>query len=411
MLDLLSATSKEKLAATDLKRFDLDPPALRVTIDGQTFSFGTTNPLSQDQYFAHRRQRLSGIELTTYRWSRAQRTGCSRTACSTRARRPVGFSVQGFQRRAEGWQMDAHPAAVCGQGAAEPGRSQPLGRRLATTPPACVTQPWGGKAGAGHGHVKLADGKTHHLRRRAQRARAGPGPRRREAAVPVLGRDEPAPAATGTGRRTRKVPELPEVETTRRGLAPHLQGQRIRTAHRAQPSIALAGAAQAPAAGRRPAHRRLERRSKYLLLDCGGGWLIVHLGMSGSLRVVPADLPPGDARPCRSRARNGHRVAPARSAPLRRRAVGAGRPEPAQTAAGLGPEPLETEFSADWLYERTRGRTAPIKNVLMDNHLVCGVGNIYANESLFRAEIHPRAPPGASASRATRAWSTRSARR
>lgn len=71
-----------------------------------------------------------------------------------------------------------------------------------------------------------------------------------------------------------------------------------------------------------------------------------------------------------------------------------GDPRHHKLLQGLGPEPLESQFTADWLYRRTRGRTAPIKSVLMDNHTVCGVGNIYANESLFRAGIHPARDAG-----------------
>jgi formamidopyrimidine-DNA glycosylase len=185
------------------------------------------------------------------------------------------------------------------------------------------------------------------------------------------------------------VPELPEVETTRRGIAPYLQGQRIRAMIVRDGRLRWPVPSELPAwiAGRRI--ERLERRSKYLLLDCGEGWLVLHLGMSGSLRIVPADLPPalhdhvdlvlesGQALRLRD--------------PRRFGAVLLVRGEPMQhkLLRGLGPEPLERKFTADWLYARTRGRTAPIKSVLMDNRMVCGVGNIYANESLFRAGIHP----------------------
>lgn len=87
------------------------------------------------------------------------------------------------------------------------------------------------------------------------------------------------------------MPELPEVEITRRGLLPHLQGQRIRTVivRDARLRWPVPSELAQWVAGRRI--ERLERRSKYLLLDCGEGWLILHLGMSGSLRLVPADLP------------------------------------------------------------------------------------------------------------------------
>ena len=185
------------------------------------------------------------------------------------------------------------------------------------------------------------------------------------------------------------MPELPEVETTRLGLTPLLQGRRLRTAVVRNRNLRWPVPRKLPelVAGRTIA--RLDRRSKYLLMDCGGAWLIFHLGMSGSLRVVPAELTPGPHDHVDLVLDNGRAL---RLHDPRR--FGAVLWQPGAAAdnkllQGLAPEPLENEFSADWLFERTRGRTASIKNVLMDNRLVCGVGNIYANESLFRAGIHP----------------------
>jgi len=190
------------------------------------------------------------------------------------------------------------------------------------------------------------------------------------------------------------VPELPEVETTRRGLAPHLQGRCIRTALVRNPRLRWPVPRQLPAlvAGRRI--RRLERRSKYLLLDCDGGWLILHLGMSGSLRMVPADTPAGPHDHVDLVLDTG--IALRLHDPRRFGAVLWEPREPSchKLLQGLAPEPLEAAFTAQWLFERTRGRKTAIKNVLMDNHLVCGVGNIYANESLFRAAIHPARAAG-----------------
>lgn len=190
------------------------------------------------------------------------------------------------------------------------------------------------------------------------------------------------------------MPELPEVETTRRGIAPYLEGQRIRSMVVRDRRLRWPVPADLPewVAGKRI--ERLVRRSKYILVDCGEGWLILHLGMSGSLRIVPADQPPalhdhvdlvlesGQALRLRD--------------PRRFGAVLFCADEPAQhkLLQGLGPEPLEKEFTADWMFDLTRGRTAPIKSVLMDNRVVCGVGNIYANESLFRAGIHPARQAG-----------------
>jgi formamidopyrimidine-DNA glycosylase len=190
------------------------------------------------------------------------------------------------------------------------------------------------------------------------------------------------------------VPELPEVETTRRGIAEHVQGQTIRSMIVRDGRLRWPVPQDLPAwvAGKRI--ERLQRRSKYLLLDCGDGWLILHLGMSGSLRVVPAEKPAaahdhvdivldsGQALRLRDPRRFGAIL------------FQPGEPMQHKLLRNLGPEPLEREFTAQWLFERTRGRSAPVKNVLMDNHIVCGVGNIYANESLFRAGIHPARPAG-----------------
>jgi formamidopyrimidine-DNA glycosylase len=135
--------------------------------------------------------------------------------------------------------------------------------------------------------------------------------------------------------------------------------------------------------------RRLDRRSKYLLMECDGGWLILHLGMSGSLRVVPAQLPPGKHDHVDIVLANGKALRltdPRRFGALLWTEQDLARHP---LLRDLGPEPFAPEFDDRWLFARTRGRKAPIKNLLMDSHLVCGVGNIYANESLFRAGIHP----------------------
>jgi formamidopyrimidine-DNA glycosylase len=190
------------------------------------------------------------------------------------------------------------------------------------------------------------------------------------------------------------VPELPEVETTRLGLAPHLVGRRISTAIVRNRNLRWPVPRKLAelVAGRRI--EKLERRSKYLLVDCGGAWLIFHLGMSGSLRVVPADLPPRTHDHVDLVLDNGQALR--LHDPRRFGAVlwETGAPHQHKLLQGLAPEPLGEDFNADWLFERTRGRATAIKNLLMDNHHVCGVGNIYANESLFRAGIHPARAAG-----------------
>lgn len=190
------------------------------------------------------------------------------------------------------------------------------------------------------------------------------------------------------------MPELPEVETTRRGLAPQLSGRRItrlrvrqRRLRRPIPASLARHLDGARITG-------LRRRGKYLLLDTERGTAIIHLGMSGSLRLVPAaaparqhehyDLVLDDGRAVRYRD-------PRRFGLL---LWGGARPEAHALLAGIGPEPLAEGFDGDWLYAASRGRTAPVKAFLMDAGVVAGVGNIYANEALYRAGIHPRRAAG-----------------
>jgi formamidopyrimidine-DNA glycosylase len=187
-----------------------------------------------------------------------------------------------------------------------------------------------------------------------------------------------------------KMPELPEVETTRRGLAPHLVGQRIRTVVVRNAALRLPvprGLAKRLAG---TTIRDIRRRGKYLLLDCGTGTLIVHLGMSGRLWLVD----PGTAAQVHDHfdlvLDNGRIVRlrdPRRFGLVLWHEQGA---PPHALLASIGPEPLSSEFSGGWLYRITRNRTAAVKLVLMDSHVVAGVGNIYASEALFRAQINPK---------------------
>lgn len=185
------------------------------------------------------------------------------------------------------------------------------------------------------------------------------------------------------------MPELPEVETTCRGLAPRLQGQRIDAV------IVRNGALRWPVPHDLARQvtgctvRAVERRGKYLLIDCGTGWMILHLGMSGSLQIIPGGTPAGKHDHVDVVLRSG--VVARLTDPRRFGALlwEAGNPYRHPLLAGLGPEPLGAEFHATWLHARTRGRRAAIKAVVMDSHVVVGVGNIYASESLFRAGIHP----------------------
>jgi formamidopyrimidine-DNA glycosylase len=190
------------------------------------------------------------------------------------------------------------------------------------------------------------------------------------------------------------MPELPEVETTRRGLEPLLVGQRIRTVvvrnralRRPVPrrlSQLIAGATV----------RRLSRRGKYLLVECDSGTLIVHLGMSGRLWIVQDGAPPG-AHDHFDLVLNNGTVVRLRD-PRRFGLVlwQTGDPLSHALLARIGPEPLAPDFDGRVLHAATRKRSAAIKHVLMDSRVVAGVGNIYANEALFHAGIRPGAAAG-----------------
>jgi formamidopyrimidine-DNA glycosylase len=188
------------------------------------------------------------------------------------------------------------------------------------------------------------------------------------------------------------MPELPEVETTRRGLAPHVTGATVTAVtvrNRAMREPVPRNLARI-LTGRRI--DRLERRAKYLLFRAGDGTLIVHLGMSGRLWLVDAKTPP---------AAHDHfdlALASGRIVRLRDpRRFGLvlwqnGDPLTHKLLRDIGPEPLSDALTAEWLYRETRARSGAIKNALMDSHLVAGVGNIYANEALYRARINPKLP-------------------
>lgn len=189
------------------------------------------------------------------------------------------------------------------------------------------------------------------------------------------------------------MPELPEVEVSRLGLLPYLPGERIVAAIVRTPKLRhdIPDGLNQHLSGLHV--DKIVRRGKYLLFDCesaqGGGWLILHLGMSGSLRLVPPGTPPQKhdhfdlifARtvlrlrdPRRFGALLWHEGANIEHHPL---------------LTVLGIEPLSDAFDGDWLHAATRLRRTPIKPLLMDSHLVVGIGNIYASESLFSAGISP----------------------
>lgn len=184
------------------------------------------------------------------------------------------------------------------------------------------------------------------------------------------------------------MPELPEVETTRRGVAPYCAGRRVRELRVRESRLrwpvppALVGQlAGQPILS-------VARRAKYLLFRLPGGTLMVHLGMSGSLRVTAADEPPGFHDHIDLVMEGGHCL---RYNDPRRFGSWLWLPpeESHPLLDGLGPEPLEDGFDGEMLYRLSRGRRLPVKQFIMDGKIVVGVGNIYANEALFLAGIRP----------------------
>lgn len=192
------------------------------------------------------------------------------------------------------------------------------------------------------------------------------------------------------------MPELPEVEVTRRGVAPHIEGRIVRAVVLRRDGLRWPFPDNLPAilAG----HRVLatDRRGKYLLVCFEHGTLIIHLGMSGHLRVLPPGLPPEkhDHFDMTVEGADGTQVLrmtdPRRFGAVLWHAAADGALEEHALLRGLGVEPLGQAFNGRLLFTQTRTRSAAIKQVLMAGDIVVGVGNIYCSESLFRAGINPK---------------------
>jgi len=184
------------------------------------------------------------------------------------------------------------------------------------------------------------------------------------------------------------MPELPEVEVTRRGLAPQLSGRVISGVAVREPRLRWPVPREVLALAGRTV-RSIQRRGKYLLVDCGDGHLILHLGMSGSLRVLPPGTPAG--KHDHFDLLLGDRVLRLRD-PRRFGAVlwTTGDAAAHPLLAHLGVEPLSRALNPGRLFALTRAHRTAIKHFLMDARRIVGVGNIYASESLFRAGINPR---------------------
>lgn len=190
------------------------------------------------------------------------------------------------------------------------------------------------------------------------------------------------------------MPELPEVETTLRGISPHITGQTVlelvlRTAKLRwplDPQLCEILPGQKILA--------VERRAKYLLIYCERGTLIVHLGMTGVLRIIPADMTEQKHDHVDVIFTNGQTL---RFTDPRRFGIFTYTPDdPRQhkCLVHLGPEPLSADFTAKSLYQVSRTKKQTVKTFIMDQKTVVGVGNIYANEALFQAGILPSRPAG-----------------
>ncbi len=193
------------------------------------------------------------------------------------------------------------------------------------------------------------------------------------------------------------MPELPEVEVTRRALAPHVEGHIVQDVAVRDRRLRWPVPADLRRRVRLQRIERLDRRGKYLLWRFASGVLISHLGMSGVWRVLPI------ARGIPSPGRHDHvdllfadncirLTDPRRFGALLWHRAAAGSVESHPLLADLGVEPFDPAFDGAWLHRGTRGRSAAIKQVLLAGDVVVGVGNIYASESLFRAGIDPRLP-------------------
>jgi formamidopyrimidine-DNA glycosylase len=185
------------------------------------------------------------------------------------------------------------------------------------------------------------------------------------------------------------MPELPEVETTRRGIAPHVTGRLITRLAVYEPRLRWRVDRKLASWAEGQKIRGVRRRGKYLLLELDRGHLLVHLGMSGSLRVLPIRT---------AREAHDHFDMEMDSGWLVRfndpRRFGSlqhltGDPGRHPLLRNLAPEPLDGAFDADYLFKVTRRRSVAIKIAIMNSQLVVGVGNIYASEALFRAGIRP----------------------
>ena len=189
------------------------------------------------------------------------------------------------------------------------------------------------------------------------------------------------------------MPELPEVETSRRGIEPFLVGERIDKIHIREPR--LRWPVQDDVVRNLPGHMidSVTRRAKYLLINTGNGSAMIHLGMSGSVYIVDRGTPAGVHEHFDIDLSSGKTLRyrdPRRFGSLH----WSDAPEAHKLLKSLGPEPLGDEFDGEYLWNRASGRSVAVKQFIMNANVVVGVGNIYASEALFLAGISPKRAAG-----------------
>jgi len=190
------------------------------------------------------------------------------------------------------------------------------------------------------------------------------------------------------------MPELPEVETSRCGIEPYLLNRTIKDITIRQHKLRWPIPKNLPSLARQQKVLGVRRRAKYIYLQLGNGNIIIHLGMSGSLRICDKNLAP-EKHDHIDITVTGNKILRLRDP----RKFGCVLWQPGdinehKLIRSLGPEPLDDVFTAEYLHEKAGKRQCTIKAFIMNSHIVVGVGNIYASESLFRAKINPKRKAG-----------------
>ena len=353
--------TKLDINAYDLAKLGLDPPRITVKLDDVQIDFGDEDPIEHDRYARVGSELFRVPDRFSARLLESPETEIDRHVIDADAA-IVEVSIDGQPPRAD--LAAAWKNAIAAQ-------MQPTDTDAANAVSAIV---------------ELADATK--LEFSVHRENEHYVVRRNDIHLDYLVSEVPGTSAARQGELT--MPELPEVETTRRGIAPYLEGRRVLDVVIRQRNLRW----PIPAAVRKklPGQiiERVDRRAKYLLAHTQAGTAIMHLGMSGSLRVLKPDAPIGAHDHFDWRMDSGKILRftdPRRFGSLLWQAPGETHP----LLANLGPEPLSDEFDGDYLWRKSRGRSAAVKIFLMDQNIVVGVGNIYASEALFAAGIHPGA--------------------